>query len=411
MSNSKTTIILILLLGFLFCPPGLRKVHAQSEPTLQSQKASFDYSLLTGSVETRIESVDIDGHGPYTVEVASGLNLLDKKRGKRIELEASYPKEAGLYPIIVFSHAPVASARDYRPFAAFWSSHGYICVSPTHDDALVRNSKKGERISLLKLIKLARVDEKSLAERSRDLELAILSLPGLPGKIDGLADKMDFSKIALAGHHAGAYSAQRLSGAYKQIKAQLLFMGTNKGLPSIGKQDWSSVTTPTLVVSFFDGIRSVDGQRDRLRKLLTEAHRTDLYMVTIDGEKRKRPGPRKVRRILKNSNIDLIGIHPLALFGKRKESAKPTELNDKSISTSDFDHNEMPGAELVDRLGVNPLDKRGGGERERFEFAMASTLPFLDAYLKEEKGALAAMLQDRGRAEENGIKIEIESFN
>lgn len=410
MLNSKTSTILILVLGFLFYPPGL-DAQAQAEPSLQSQKASFDYSLLTGSVETRVESVEIDGRGPYTVEVASGLNLQDKKRGKTIELEASYPKEAGLYPVIVFSHAPVASARDYRPFAAFWASHGYICISPTHADALVRNSKKGEKVSLLKLVNLARVDDKELNERSRDLELAILSLPGLPGKIDGLADKMDLAKIALAGHHAGAYSAQRICAVSKNIKAQLLFMGTNKGLPSISTQDWSTVTTPSLIVSFFDGLRSVEGQRDRMRKLLTKAHRSDFYLVTIDGEKRKRPGPRKVRRILKDSNIDLIGIHPLALFGRRKERRSQSQTEDRSISTSDFDHNEMPGTELIDRLGINPLNKRDSGERERFEFAMASTLPFLDAYLKEERSALAAMLQDKSKAIEKGIKIEIERLD
>jgi hypothetical protein len=71
----------------------------------------------------------------------------------------------------------------------------------------------------------------------------------------------------------------------------------------------------------------------------------------------------------------------------------------------------MPGTELIDRLGINPLNKRDGGERERFEFAMASTLPFLDAYLKEERSALAAMLQDKSKATEKGIKIEIERLD
>ena len=78
-------------------------------------KAKLDYRkfkdnsiILEGKVVTKVEEVESEEAGSYTVEIASGLSLIDSKRKKVIPLEVAYPKNSGNFPVIVFSHAAIA---------------------------------------------------------------------------------------------------------------------------------------------------------------------------------------------------------------------------------------------------------------------------------------------------------------
>ena len=402
---------------------------------------SFDFSaptkneetepvILQGAVETHIESVEMEGHGPYTVEVASGLNLVDRKRKKLIKLEICYPKEAGLYPVLIYSHAPIASARDYRPLSAFYASHGFISIMPTHEDALILHMKSSnpvdEKVSVFKLLKLARTNSKELAGRKDDIARVLDGIALLPTKVGSLADKVDQTKVAVVGHHAGAYSCELLSGVDlkdkrlrsgqdPRISAQLLFTGLNKALPPIGKQDWSRVKVPTMVVSFFDGVRSVDKQRKQTLQVLSQAKSADRYLLTIDSARRKKPSRRRVRKMLRNSNIELISFRPLNLFKKRRahrrEKVLATESPEKMQLNLDApDYEEMPGSQLMNVLGISPLEKHSD-ERERFEFAMAATLPFLNAYLKGSQTDLESLQTASEKSYGNQIKVKMKPVN
>ncbi len=394
---------------------------------------SFDFSapssqrdgeplVLQGKVATHIESVDMAGHGPYVVEVASGLNLVDRKRKKLIKLEICYPKEAGSYPVLIYSHAPIASARDYRPLSAFYASHGFISIMPTHDDALVLHMKPGnqgdEKVSVFKLLKLAKTSKKELSGREEDIAKVLDSISQLPSKIDGLNGKIETKKIALVGHHAGAYSCELLTGveinghhkskvADPRISAQLLFTGLNKALPPIGKQDWSQVKVPTMVVSFFDGIRAVDKQRKETLSVLNQAKDASSYLLTIDSATRKKTSRKRIRKIIRDSNVELISFRPLAFLRSKKSGASQAQKTDsESINLNTPDYDEMPGSQLMNILGVSPLDKHSD-ERERFEFAMGATLPFLNAYLKGSKDDLETIRKPSEKTYDSKIHVKL----
>lgn len=72
-------------------------------------QAKFDFSskenepkLLEGLVSTKIENVESPDAGSYTVEIASGLSIVDRRRKKLIPFEIAYPKNSGHFPVIVF---------------------------------------------------------------------------------------------------------------------------------------------------------------------------------------------------------------------------------------------------------------------------------------------------------------------
>ena len=407
----RTTIILLVALLMLIFQPASAQEGKQDKYTAEDlgiilqkhpESPKMDFGkpesqnekpyMLSGSISTKVEAVEIADAGSYAVEVASGLSIVDKKRKKLIPLEAIYPKEDGSYPVIVFSHASIASARDYRPLAAYWASHGYITLLPTHADALTLHIKPGDKVSVFKLIKLSKNSPKSLNDRKEDIRRTLDSLLDLPEKITGLKGKINKEKVAVIGHHSGAFACQLLSGVlYKnkidedpRVDAAIYFKGVNWRLPVLKKQSWSNVKIPTMLVSFSNGVKDVSKLRKKFQNAISNTESSDNYFVTIDSTKRLKPSRKKIRRMLKDSNITLISFRPFKkLRDRRKKRADLTDGN-SSAQVNDANLDELPGKELLGLLGITPLDRRANST-ERFKFAMSTTLPFLNTFLKDSE--------------------------
>ncbi len=409
--SSCLFILLLLLLLLLAC----------------IQNAYADTIVLEGNISTRVETVEAGNSGPFEVEAAEGLSIRDDTRNKRISLETCYPKSAGLFPVIVFSHGAVASARDYRPLAAYWASHGYVCVLPTHSDAASLNMRPGERISVFKLAKLAGVNGSTVEQRCLDLTQTLDALPQLGERVSGLSHKMDLASIAIAGHHAGAFAAEVAGGAAvgrktkssrsdQRVRAVIAITGKDWHQPNLDADDFVAVQLPMLMVSVNPDGGDLKGSRSRLLKAIERAPAGNKYILTIDPvTKLQRPSLMQVRRAIKNSNVELVSFHPVrklrSSFGRPAVNKASNGLNGgDEIKTSDVDSTERVGTDLMKSLGLQSLFRNESGAKGKFNFVMSLTLPFLDAYLRGDKSSLDQLSRQESCSFEDSIVARIERF-
>src|SRR5437868_12994005 len=75
--------------------------------------------------------------GPGTNPVGAIPNavLHDQQRNKDLEMVIEYPTRGGPHPVIIFSHGYGGSKDSYAALTEFWTSHGYVCIKPSHADA------------------------------------------------------------------------------------------------------------------------------------------------------------------------------------------------------------------------------------------------------------------------------------
>ncbi len=425
-----------LYIGFFalcfFATQNCISAWAQDSQTSTAQK-NKEPIVLEGNVVTRVEEMSDGGAGPFAVEVAEGLQIRDEARKKNIAIEACYPKNSGRFPVIIFSHGAIASARDYRLLAAYWASHGYVCVLPTHEDAVTLHMTPGEKISVLKLVKLAKVSRSSIEERQLDISRTIDALSRLADVVPNLSDKMDQERIALCGHHAGAFAVQASAGgaigrANKEkkfdtrLKAVVAITGKDWQQPDISRNDLDQVQLPMMIVSL-----SIDGKplresRQRFYKAMENAPAGNKYFVTADvvGQIDK-PTIKTIRDAVKNSNVELLPFHPFRkLRGAFRTDGKSSmrgghETMANAANTSagvkvgEVAENERVGASVLQSLGLGSLlpDR---ADRGGFNFLMSYTVPFLDGYLKNDSTALAKLMSEDGHSFGDMIEAKIERY-
>ncbi|HCS27966.1 MAG TPA: hypothetical protein DIW43_10965 [Spongiibacteraceae bacterium] len=106
------------------------------------------------------------------------------------------------WPVIVFSHGNWSDADRYEPLLRFWVSHGYAVIAPTHLDgrSMARGIFNSLRYGQLGLIR-ARVE---------DVQRILDSLSAIERRTQASFDR---TRIAVAGHSFGAFTAQQFAGA------------------------------------------------------------------------------------------------------------------------------------------------------------------------------------------------------
>ena len=134
--------------------------------------------------------------GPHEVESVADLVLRDEKRGKDLQLRVSFPKDAGVFPVIVWSHGATGSKDDYQPLVRHWVSYGYVCIQANHSDsrALAGMSQTGQVANKFQ----------DWANRPKDIVFILDSLDGIEAKVQGLKGKLDKKTIGVGGHSFGA---------------------------------------------------------------------------------------------------------------------------------------------------------------------------------------------------------------
>ncbi len=212
-------------------------------------------------MSTTLDSLDtIVGASTPVVSVAP-VALESPGRRHDLHVRVSAPVTGTDLPIVLFSHGNGWSLDGYAPLTAFWASHGFVVVQPTHLDS--------RRLG-------TRMDDPGFADiwrtRVDDLVRVLDQLDTVESSVPGLAGRVDRTRIAAAGHSWGGQSVGELLGARVQdadgtpgedlsdrrVRAGVLLAAAGTGddlspwasthLPFM-RPSFDSLTTPTLVVA------------------------------------------------------------------------------------------------------------------------------------------------------------------
>jgi len=183
------------------------------------------------------------------------------ERGDDLQVRVSAPVSGNALPVVVFSHGFGGSLDKYAPLADFWAAHGFVVLQPTHLDsrtlAVTPDDPRYPDIWRVRISDLTRVLD--------DLDTLVATVPGL-------AERVDATRIAVAGHSWGAQTASTLLGAGvldaagvpgedftdKRVMAGVLLSltGTGESLSPFAAEnfpfmhpDFSDLSTPALIVT------------------------------------------------------------------------------------------------------------------------------------------------------------------
>lgn len=186
-----------------------------------------------------------------------------------LQIRVSAPATGTGLPVILLSHGHgssnnLSSLNGYAPLANFWAAHGFVVVQPTH----LTSS------TLTHLVADAPGAPDFWRSRAEDMSHILDRLDAIENAVPQLARRIDHTKVALAGHSLGGFTAALLLGAgltdpetgrvahlvEPRIKAGVLLAAPGRGgdvlngpmaelWPIIGAIDFSTMTAPALVVA------------------------------------------------------------------------------------------------------------------------------------------------------------------
>ena len=159
--------------------------------------------------------------GPLAVTEVAGLVLHDEKRNKDVRVRIFYPVIAGKYPVVIFSHGAGGSDICCESLTRHWATYGYITLQPIHDDSVVQRRNRGdENTPFPQAVREALKNPALWESRPRDISFLLDSLAGLQKRVAGLNGKIDTSRIGVAGHSMGSYTAEAISGALVDLPSR-----------------------------------------------------------------------------------------------------------------------------------------------------------------------------------------------
>ena len=305
--------------------------------------------------------------GPSPVGVIPDIMLNDPQRTRDIRLTIEYPTRTGPHPLIVVSHGSGLSNRSYPGLTSHWSSYGYVVVRVSHAD----NDTN--------------IDAMTTAlwrDRARDVTFTLDSLAALAERYPELQNKIDATKIGVAGHARGAVTALMLGGlrtfpgavsfADPRIKAIVAMSPAGpQEAWGLTNESFASVQLPVL---FMTGSRDAGTGETETVEWRQQAFELvpagDKWLVTIEGVSAgtftgtAAPLPRDVP----SSSMPRSG----------------TQIGGVSPQQSEQDR-------------INRARNAGLSQRALFGQARALALAFFDTYLKGEAKGREFLQETDGR--------------
>jgi len=183
-------------------------------------------------------------------------------RGDDLQVRVTAPTDGADLPVVVFAHGFGLAMDSYDPLVDFWAANGFVVVQPTFLDSLT--------------LGLTPADPRYpdiWRTRVEDLKRVLDDLDPVLAAVPGLTDRVDQSRLAIAGHSWGGQSAGMLLGARvvgadgqpgpdatdQRIKAGVLLATTGVGGENLTpfaqenfafmSPDFTQLHTPTLVVA------------------------------------------------------------------------------------------------------------------------------------------------------------------
>ena len=235
--------------------------------------------------------------GPHAVETVEEIILRDAKRNKDLPIKIYYPKSAGAFPVIVFSHGAGASKDNYGLLGKYWASHGYVVIHPTHADSIALRRKQGETGDTAELLRTMTTSSEGWLNRPRDVSFVLDSFAEIERAAPALKGKLDAKRIGVGGHSYGAYTSQLIGGvtitlpgetkpqslADDRARCVLILSGQGRNQQGLGEHSWDTLKRPMLnVTGSLD--RGAGGQGpDWKREPYNFSPPGDKYQLFIEG--------------------------------------------------------------------------------------------------------------------------------
>lgn len=239
------------------------------------------------------------------VRVVEDYVLTDAARGRQVPLKICYPQpgHSGGYPVIIFSHGAELSKDRYGYLGLFWAENGYVVIHVTHLDDGAVYIKHGKLLVSGSWVPYTKAAEQAVTDgpgvnRPLDISFVIDSLSAIAKAVPELGDRMDRTRIGVAGHSFGAYTVIAVAGAAVHQRAG----GTRIfGDPRIkafiamslfgpGESDsWASITRPILTINGSKESESVLNSfgslppGEKYRVTVTGAGHGDFFDDRLDG--------------------------------------------------------------------------------------------------------------------------------
>jgi predicted dienelactone hydrolase len=201
----------------------------------------------------------------------------DAKRNRDVPVRIYVPRGAtSPLPVVVFSHGIGEDRDSYAWLGRALASHGYISVHVTHagtDRAMLKSG----------YLNLYRATKKKENWVNRPLDVSFV--------LDQLASRHDFdmTRVAAAGHSAGAFTALALAGmrpaeSSGELADRRVKVAIAMSMPKMPASGYDFITVPVLhMTGTCDGsLVYRTNPRDRRIPFMT-THATNEYLVTFKG--------------------------------------------------------------------------------------------------------------------------------
>ena len=160
------------------------------------------------SVSTTISTAEATRTRPLAPVISiSPVVISAPRRPVALQVRVSAPATGHALPILLLSHGDsrstnLSSLNGYAPLANFWAAHGFVVMQPTHlDSPSLGLPRHGPEAPLY------------WRSRVEDMKYILDRLGFIEAYIPALSDRLDRSRIAVAGHSMGAHTAAMLLGA------------------------------------------------------------------------------------------------------------------------------------------------------------------------------------------------------
>jgi predicted dienelactone hydrolase len=249
---------------------------------------------------TAVSSLYKADPGPWTVTVRDE-DWMDIKRNRAVPVRIYLPSKLDdrtPRPVIIFSHGWGGSRTSYSYFTQHLASWGYLVIAPTHvgsDSASIAFGRQTitlpgglKRETLMQSVQ----DPANLRNRPQDISFVIDQL----SRQGDLASAADLTRIGVAGHSFGAYTAMVIGGMLvdspdgkkrslrdPRVKAVLPMSPEGSGLMGITLGAWDQFAVPVLFMTgthdYGLGLRAQTWRDEPFKSI----HTVPTWLVTIVG--------------------------------------------------------------------------------------------------------------------------------
>lgn len=325
--------------------------------------------------------------GESPVGVIPEGSIRDSANDRELKIAVDYPTRKGPHPLVIFSHSFGGSPRDYIGLSSYWASQGYVVIRPSHADA---GRAAGSSRSMQDAWESQGPNDWRL--RARDITFLIDQLDLVEQTYPELQGKIDRTKIGVAGHVHGAFTAMLAGGlrtypdgatyADPRVKAVVAMSPPGPG-PSRGltEQSWAELRTPAL---FITGTAEQGASETE-----TTEWRRQAFNLSPAGDKWL---------------IVMEGANHSAYTGRMSMPAEVRDY-DPPLNTTTRGPFDDPAPRMPEQRAPRPRREDSAGLRVRGAHATvkALSLAFWDTYLRGDAEGRQAL---EAAAERGGVTVE-----